>query len=435
MSKKLSQEEGLSRLEAELKANEDWKKLISDGDFAQWCGRARSTAHRWLKKYEEEKFIKITTPDCAGRDSKKEIIWVGKQEKPVIYPLIGIVPIGDRRYIERAADKTCRQALQADRSKKSAMPFIRIKASQGMGKSSLLVHLRHLLEKQPNHLVGFVDLGGVGFEPEAFTNLDKLLQRFTYAIAQSFKGTLSNYELEDLKKSWRSDVAPGTNCTDYLRDRIFSKIKQSKTLIIDGIDAVLGYEKTQTPFLNLLRTWNETEMKVVSQAQIVWPSIVVAYSTETYLDREIRGSVMPNVGDAVELEEFNSNQILELANKYGLETWTNVEVKTLKALVGGHPALVNLGLYQISQNNLSLEELERKAVQANGPFGSYLLNHLELLQRNQNLRQCFSNILKQETCKDEFAKFQLEKAGLIRQDGFSWEVRFELYKRYFQEHL
>lgn len=434
MSRPLSQEEGLRRLEEELKASEDWKKLISDGEFANWCGRARSTAHRWLQKYKDDGLIKINTPGRSGRDSKKEIIWVGQEEKPAIYPLMGIVPIGDRRYIERTADKICRQALTAAKGKKGALPFIRIKAAQGMGKSSLLVRLRQILEQEPDRAVGFVDLGGAGFEPEAFGSLEKLLQRFTYAIAQSFKGALGGYNPPNLKDYWRSDIAPGMNCTDYLREHIFSRIKQNKTLLIDGIDAVLGQGATQTPFLNLLRTWNETEMKVVSQAQIVWPSIVVAYSTETYLDRGIRGSVMPNIGDAVELEELNATQILELAKKYGLPHWTDAEVRSLMALIGGHPALVNLALYQLSQNNLNLVELEQKAIQANGPFGPYLLSLLELLQKNESLRQCFSNILNENPCTDEFAKFQLEKAGLIRIDG-EGEVRFELYRRYFREHL
>ena len=180
--------------------------------------------------------------------------------------MTGVVPLNSPLYIEREADRLCREALQIGSSRQTSVPFLRIKGARGLGKSSLLMRLRHWLETEQKQIVGFVDLGGFDFEPEAFRDLNKLLYQFTYALAHSFSAIVPNLRPPDLREYWRNDVAAASNCTDYLETHIFAKIKQPKTLIIDGIDKVSGSRKeTQTPFLNLLRSWNEGKMKYVGQ--------------------------------------------------------------------------------------------------------------------------------------------------------------------------
>ncbi len=75
----------------------------------------------------------------------------------------------------------------------------------------------------------------------------------------------------------------------------------------------------QNDFLLVLRTWNETKMKlVVNRTKVIWPSVVIAYSTEPYPDAKFKGSPLQNVGTPVELDEFTPKSILNLAKIYGL---------------------------------------------------------------------------------------------------------------------
>jgi serine/threonine-protein kinase len=171
-------------------------------------------------------------------------------------------------------------------------------------------------------------------------------------------------------------------------------------------------------------------MKVVSQAPIIWPSIVIAYSTEPYSILGIRGSVLQNVGTVVELKEFSQEQIVDLSTKYNLPTpLTKTEVEFLMKLTGGHPALINQALYQISQG-MNFAQLENKATQTDGPFWDYLSRASELLENNKNLFHCFQKILKGDNCNDDLAKYQLTKAGLLKIDEDAVKV-IELYQKYF----
>ncbi len=351
----------------------------------------------------------------------------------IIKPPTGIVPLDSPLYLRRYADELCEQELTVDRS--DSLPFIRIKGSKEMGKSSLTRRLNQFLHKSQKHAVGFIDLQSDHFEPEAFTSLDKLLYRFTQEITQVFRDKIGNHTPPDLKNYWKTDLlAPGVNCENYLRDHIFSKIDQQKTLFIDGVDVVFG-QSVQHPFLQLLRTWSDTLMRNVGSAKIVWPSLVIAYSTEPYSEHGFQDSPIYNVGIALELEEFNADEILILAKRYGLRNWNMPEIESLMQLIGGHPALVNLALYEISKDETSLSRLKEQAIQYNSPFQGHLFRLLKILKEHESLQICFKKILIGERCADPFAKFQLERASLIRFEKEEVKVRCELYRSFFEENL
>ncbi len=422
---------------------------ISQSDFAKLCQEnslncSTATARRRLLRLQEVGRISL---ERKGRGNNPyKITWLEyggykKVDEPKqITPLTGIVPLDSPLYLKREADEVCIQKLKAGASREGSRPFIRIRAPKQMGKSSLLRRIQYFLEKQPNHVVGFVDLGGDEyFYENVFNDLDLLLYQFTCALIQTFSDSLGRCNLNDLKdlpelkEHWHGNLTPQLNCANYLHDHIFLPIKQPKTLLIDGIDEVLG-KPVQDPFLKFLRSWNEKRMKVVSQAPIVWPSIVIAYSTEPYSVLGIRGSVLQNVGTVVELKEFTQNQILELSVKYNLSPpLAESDVDFLRRLTGGHPALINQALYQISQG-MNLLQLEYKATQPDGPFWDYLSRASELLENNDNLLHCFQKILKGESCHDDLAKYQLTKAGLLQIEEDGVKV-IELYRKYFNGHF
>jgi len=387
-----------------------------------------STAERRLKKFQDLGLIEVQTHGKGNVASTITLKYYTYQG-----PLItGSIDLDSPLYIQREADVRCREALTVSQNRDS-LPFIRIKAAQGMGKSSLLTRLGNFLETEQKQIVGQVDLASEVFDSESFTDLDRLFYQFTEEISQTFQQAVPGLNPPSLESFWKKPRAPGKNCTDYLHEHIFEKIKKAKTLLIDGIDQILG-QPTQTDFLLVLRSWNERKMKVVSKAPIVWPSMVIAYSTEPYPVHNIKDSPIYNIGMPVDLQEFSPEAILTLAKIYGL-SWTEQEVNTLMRLIGGHPTLVHRAFYQLSKEGKSLVELEQKSAQLNGAFSDYLLKYLKILQQNQQLLKCFQKIMKGENCSDVFAKFQLEKVGLIKLDDQGYSVRCELYQRYFQRNL
>jgi hypothetical protein len=421
---------------------------LSQSEFAKLCqdyslNCSTATARRKLLRIQEVGRISLERKGKGNNAYKITGLEYGNNQKfdesRQVALITGTVPLDSPLYLHREADEICLQKLKAGASREGSRPFIRIRAPKQMGKSSLLRRIQYFLENQPNHIVGFVDLAGDEyFYPDVFNDLNLLLYHFTYALIQTFSDSLKRRNLNDLKElpelkdHWSENLTPQLNCANYLHDHIFLPIKQPKTLLIDGIDEVLG-KPTQDPFLKFLRSWNEKRMKVVSQAPIIWPSIVIAYSTEPYSVLGIRGSVLQNVGTVVELKEFTQNQILELAKKYHLSPpLTDSEVNFLRRLTGGHPALINQALYQLSQG-MTLTQLEYKATQPDGPFWDYLSRASELLETNDTLLHCFQKILKGESCNDDLAKYQLTKAGLIQieEDGVKL---IELYRKYFNGH-
>ncbi len=422
-----------------------WEEQLSSGKFAKLLQDYSSLqidnnhAERKLKKFQQVGLIDIKKNFAATDGNRGKRLANTILLKSFAYQgplLIGEVPLDSVLYIKRNADDICQRELTVGKELNKSVPFIRVKAAKGMGKSSLLDRIGQFLEVEKKEIVARVDLGTDAFGSDAFSDLEKLFYRFTEAVATAFAKSIPGLEAPELKFAWDKYKPAGKNCTDYLEEHLFKKIAQKpKTLLIDGIDCILG-KPTQTDFLLVLRTWNERNMKWVDSSPVIWPSVVIAYSTEPYPDAKFKGSPLQNVGTPIELAEFNSESILNLAKIYGLN-WDLSEVNRLSKLIGGHPSLVQRALYQISKNDISLEIFESKATEINGPFSDYLLKYLELLEtpENEQLRVCFKQIIKGERSKDTFSKFQLEKIGLIRLNGNQEVVRCELYKRFLEKNL
>ena len=424
-----------------------WQDELSAGKFAGLLKQKldlnidANHAERKLKKFQKVGLIEIQknlTGSDRGRGKRlaNTIILQSFAYQGTV--LTGEVPLDSVLYIERDADEICQRELTLARDVRESVPFIRVKAAKGMGKSSLLGRIGHFLASEKKEIVARVNLGTDAFGSDAFNDLEELFKRFTEAVATAFGKFIPGLSPPDLNSTliWSKYKPPGKNCTDYLEEHIFKKIAQKpKTLLIDGIDYILG-KPTQTDFLLVLRTWNERKMKRVDRTPIIWPSVAIAYSTEPYPDAKFKGSPLQNVGTPIELSEFSPESILNLAKIYGLN-WEFNDVSQLMKLIGGHPMLVQRALYEIGQGKISLSELEAKATEINSPFSDRLLKLLEVLQApgHEQLQACFQKLLAGERCRDAFAIFQLNKIGLIKFDGNEAKVSCELYRRFFQEYL
>lgn len=352
----------------------------------------------------------------------------------ILQPLTKTIPLGDLRYIEREADQECFAILQEGSTRQDSRPLIRLRSQWGMGKSSLLGRLyRKLTEK--GYVVGRVDLSNTAvFENAAFEDFDLLMKRLAGAIVHSFAEQLDGLDLPKLDDYWEKNAGSGQNATSYLTEA-FARIAGHKVLLIDGLDRVLGKENTQLPLFDLIRSWHENRMKlVIAKNPIVYPSMVLAYSTEPYPAYGVKGSILQNVGTVVELKEFSSKKIEELAGKYRVRI-SKAQMEQLMKLVGGLPALVNYALQYFSNSSrtqaIDFDSFEESSTQVNGIFWEHLVQHEEMLKEHPTLLKDFQKILRRETCEDHWSKFQLDKAGLITINGKEVKVKCELYQRYY----
>ncbi|MDJ1184029.1 AAA-like domain-containing protein [Roseofilum casamattae] len=345
-----------------------------------------------------------------------------QKEHPIAL-LTGVVPINSPLYVRRVIWRRIEQEFRNLQDDNRVL--LRIKGAQGLGKSSLLLRIDEYLATQCNHRVARVDLSNL--DDSIFKDLDTFLYNFTYMVAQAFKCTT-----DDLDEFWQKKIAVGIRCTDYLETYVFCKVDDPKTLIIDGVDRVIGLESIQSPFLRLFRSWNEQHLKKNNRDQkLVFPNLLLAYGTEPYAEYELEGSPFENVGLSLELQEFTDKQILDLAKKYRLK-WNKSQVLELKNLLGGYPELLNHAFYYIKQEEVNLNQFLATVKQPDSPLIGHLRKKARLLQEHPKLAQHFYEIIHQQDCGNELAKFQLEKAGLIKLENGKYKVRCKLYQEYFE---
>jgi hypothetical protein len=410
----------------------NWQATLSSGKFAKLLTEkkhelvdfAESTADRRLKKFQSLELIERVSRG-AGRSSASTIILKDYAYQGSL--LTGVVPLDSPLYITRKADRSYSNIFHSYHDTNESIPFVRIKGAKGMGKTSLLIRIRDFLERDRNHVVAFVDLNSDAFDLETLQNLETLFYRFTEEVTQEFLKAVKELNPPSLQMFWRKERSSGKNCTGYLEEHIFKKIKKPKTLLIDGLDRIFG-RAVQTDFLKVLRSWNERKMKTVSKAPLVWPSVAIAYSTEPYPDPKIPDSPLQNVGTLLELQEFPPNSILDLSKIYGLN-WDMSTITSLIKLIGGYPPLVHQALYKISQDNINLTDLENQATQVNGVFRYQLLRLEKLLDENEEILWGLKQILEGKKLPQSLA-YKIQQMGLIREDEKGMRISCLLYENF-----
>jgi hypothetical protein len=392
-----------------------------------------------------------------SKNPRKELIALITKHRPdlvphlhKLYPPSDFVPLNSPLYVTRCEDKDFEDALLSKYHN-----FFQIKGTKGIGKSSLLLRGKQLLEETMEHQVLFIDLASQIFTETELTDLDSFLCQFSYVIEKEFdrkikKGSKTDLEARrtEIVNYWETEkkkpipLKPSTGeiCTEYLKTHIFSKIRQPKTLLIDSIDIAFG-KPIHEDFLGLLRHWdkqikNEKE-NTKDNEEAIWPNIIIAYSTGDYAKYGIENSTLANVGENFVLKEFTKEEVIHLASKYGISLPESKALQ-LMDLVGGHPELIQKSLYELHKNNLSMDDLVSKSTDIDGPFKDYLMPHLIMLRDHPKLASYFMRILikgKEEEFTDVISLRQLEKSGLIKTQGLHAVPTCDLYKKYYQNHL
>ena len=354
--------------------------------------------------------------------TRKQLLEISSDEIPLpaAEPELpgGQVDVASQFYVERPPiEERCYQTIVQPSA------LIRIKAPRQMGKTSLMARILHHGSRQGYCTVPLtfqlVDKG-------VFANLDKFLKWFCAYVGRELH--LPN-QLDDY---WDEIFGSKVNCKDYFEKYILPQIDSPLILGLDELDRVFQYPDIAEDFLGLLRAWHEE-----SKRRDIWKKLrlIVVHSTEVYIPMNINQSPF-NVGLPVDLPEFNSQQIQDLAARHNLN-WSEAEVEKLMAIVGGHPYLVRVALYHISRSDLTLDELKETAIADAGIYSDHLRRQLWNLEEYPELAQGMREIVAADSAVQLKAMqaFKLDSLGLVKLHGNECVPRCELYRQYFRSHL
>ena len=182
----------------------------------------------------------------------------------------------------------------------------------------------------------------------------------------------------------------------------------------------------------MLRSWHEK-----AKISDIWQQLrlVLAHSTEVYVPLDINQSPF-NAGVPVELVEFNQQQIEKLVAIHGLN-WNQIQIKQLMELVGGHPFLVRLAMYEVSVKNLNLEKLLQEASMEAGIFSNHLRGYLEILQKSDEMADAFKLVVNSNSPIElnSILIYKLHSMGLVETLDNCVKPSCHLYRDYFQRVL
>ncbi|MBN3939215.1 AAA-like domain-containing protein [Nostoc sp. NMS9] len=340
---------------------------------------------------------------------------------PVAEPELpeGQVDLASAFYIERPpSESRCYEAILKPGS------LIRIKAPRQMGKTSLMARILHQASQQDYLTVplSFQLADGKVFADD----LDKFLQWFCASVGRRLRlpNKLAGY--------WDDIFGSKDNCTAYFEEYLLPEINQPLALGLDEVDRIFQYPEIANDFFGLLRAWHED-----AKNRDIWKKLrlVVVHSTEVYIPMNINQSPF-NVGLPIELPEFNTQQVLDLARRHGLN-WSFTQVGQLMAMVGGHPYLVRVALYHIARQDITLNLLLQTAPTEAGPYSDHLRRHLWNLEQRPELAAAIKKVVANTSPVrlNSIQCFKLLSMGLLQQQGNDVTPRCDLYRQYFRDRL
>ena len=324
-------------------------------------------------------------------------------------------------YLEREnIDAKCQQLIDKQGC------LLKIRGAKQMGKTSLINRLVDLAVTKDNYEV-YYDF--------SFFDVDSLnnIQRFFYSLADYITEQISDLTGKQLDlSSWDKKATQSIEYTKVVKN-ILLKLDKPLVLIFDETDRLFHYDAVYQSFAPLLRHWHEK-----GKTSSVWKKLklIIGYSTEDYGILDIRSSPFANVGQTIALTDLTEEQVFQLTSKHNIKD--SQAIKSLIDLVGGHPYLIRLALYYLSQENMPIDKLMRSAATDSGIYQQHLQRHLNCLQDNSALESAFKQILDSNTpviIKEQKIRYPLEGMGLINTKDNSATVRYQLYSQYFANRL
>src|SRR5262249_30099552 len=141
--------------------------------------------------------------------------------------------------------------------------------------------------------------------------------------------------------------------------------------------------------------------------------LVMAYSSEARLFIPDLHQSPFNVGTKVTLEDFTLQQVQELHERHGSPLQSEEEVARLYALVGGHPYLVRLCLYETTCHGITVADLEAEALEDMTLFRDHLERLYTAISHDSELAAGVRSLLRGAEGLSPLAFVRLRSAGVV----------------------
>lgn len=434
-----------SQLEERSPAKIDVIKKLLEGKTEQEIADMRDTSPGTIRKQISQLYEAFSIESFPGIETQRnQLIDLFKKYKPewvsLSSPLI-TMPAGallpeDQRYLQRDTD---RELIDIINENNQLPLFIKIRGAKGTGKSTTLWSLQQFLRLEQGLVVALVKVGSSILSKQVFERFNSFLYQFTYEVVHEFNKIFRERELElpDLDEHFENAMSPQIACTRYLNDYVFSQFTQAKTLLIDidDIGYLLEHKSIIDQFFALLKYWNNEQRKRVNLHQeVILPNIVISVPSEIDIEN-YRASPLYKTGISIELNSFSAAEIKTQAKKYGLNL-SKQEIQKLIDLLDGNPELTNIALKTITQEGMEIESLFSNLKELQDLFYDHLDLKKKVLERNPDLKRCFSQIHHRDECNNTNVGEQLRKLGLVKLNEYNgYIISCHFYDKYLSKYL
>ena len=299
---------------------------------------------------------------------------------------------------------------------------ITIKGPRQMGKSSLLIRI---MQDGCGRGMRTAFLDFQMIEQASMQDPERFYRQFCSLLAWEF-------ELEDrTEKVWKAPLGQVQKTTNYVQMHILREISDEPVLLaMDEVERMFA-SPFRSDFFSMLRSWHNRRAQGGDWTRL---NLALVTSTEPYqLIADLNQSPF-NVGKAVELKDFNLEQVAELNRRHG-KPLKDADLYNLTKLLSGHPYLTRKALYLVASKRITLDALFATAWEDDGPFGDHLRNHLFRMSDYPELKEGMMGAIKYQRIADEHVFFRLRGAGLVQRAGNEELPRNPLYADYFEKRL
>jgi AAA-like domain len=329
----------------------------------------------------------------------------------------GSVPLNSPFYIERLPQETY---CQAEIAKPHAL--IRLKAPRQMGKTSMMMRLLDCAEIQGDRVV-YLSLEQA--PAQALSDADRFLQWFCASICIKAKHKFQQEDYSSLTSMVGSTLAT----QEYFESHLLPDLATPLTIGLEAVDRIFDYPHLCNDFFSLLRSLHEAgkHTEILSKLRLI-----VSHAAEVYIPLDINRSPF-NVGISIEVDEFSRDLIELLATKHQLN-WRHPEIDRLMELIGGHPFLVRLLMFEAASKSIDLTKAIATASSQGGIFDRYHLWRIESTLKSQPdlLAATIEVIASPEGIPlPSSVKHRLVGLGVVKLTGELAIPRCELYRQRF----
>jgi AAA-like domain/CHAT domain len=324
-------------------------------------------------------------------------------------------------YLERPKiERECYQKLLQPGS------LIRIQAPRNMGKAWLMNRLVSYVRGH-NYQTVILKFSAL-FNEKASMNLEDFLKSFCLEVSNKLKIT------SQLENYWQQ---PGTyidKTTTFVQNELLAKLKSPLVLALNDVDLVFEQSTIANSFCTMLRTWHDLAKEGDENSRI-WQKLrlIIVHSTEVYNVIDINNSPLRGTGLVVDLPELGLEEV-ERFVKYHQLNWESNQVEDLMAMLGGHPYLLKRAIEYFKMHDITLQRLLKIAPTPEGPFSEHLLELLNTLRTDLELKTAFRDVVmaKKILQLEPTIARRLKRLGLVKLEGFCAKPRCELYRQYFR---